>query len=84
MCIRDRHSGIRWNTIATLVKMIQSRISPVVPRIGSLGASGDLAPLSHMSLGLMGEGMVDMDNGEEWVRMEAIDPLNRQVLNQFH
>lgn len=71
------HSGIRWNTIATLVKMIQSRISPVVPRIGSLGASGDLAPLSHMSLGLMGEGMVDMDNGEEWVRMEAIDALKQ-------
>ena len=65
------NSGIKWETIQTIVSMIQARIAPVVPRIGSLGASGDLAPLSHMSLGLMGEGMVDVDNGKEWVRMEA-------------
>lgn len=70
------NSGIRWSTIETIVSMIRARIAPVVPRIGSLGASGDLAPLSHMSLGLMGEGMVDVDNGTEWVRMEARKALS--------
>ncbi|MBA46304.1 MAG: histidine ammonia-lyase [Euryarchaeota archaeon] len=70
------NSGIRWSTIQTLVSMIQARIAPVVPRIGSLGASGDLAPLSHMSLGLMGEGMVDVNNGNTWVRMDASKALS--------
>ena len=70
------NSGIRWSTIQTLVSMIQARIAPVVPRIGSLGASGDLAPLSHMSLGLMGEGMVDVNTGNSWVRMDASKALS--------
>ena len=71
------NSGIRWDTIQTIVSMIQARIAPVVPRIGSLGASGDLAPLSHMSLGLMGEGMVDVDIGKKWIRMEASEALSK-------
>ncbi|MED5376441.1 MAG: aromatic amino acid lyase, partial [Candidatus Thermoplasmatota archaeon] len=75
------NSGIKWETIETIVSMIQARIAPVVPRIGSLGASGDLAPLSHMSLGLMGEGMVDVDTGKEWVRMEAVKALSNAGIN---
>ena len=75
------NSGIKWETIETIVSMIQARIAPVVPRIGSLGASGDLAPLSHMSLGLMGEGMVDVDTGKEWVRMEANKALSNAGIN---
>ena len=71
------NSGIRWDTIQTIVSMIQARIAPVVPRIGSLGASGDLAPLSHMALGLMGEGMVDVDIGKKWIRMEASEALSK-------
>ncbi|MDP6857017.1 MAG: histidine ammonia-lyase [Candidatus Thalassarchaeaceae archaeon] len=71
------NSGIRWETISTLVAMIRARISPVVPRIGSLGASGDLAPLSHMALGMMGEGTVDVANGNEWIRMDASEALSK-------
>ena len=41
-------SGIRPEIVEMLIQMINYRIAPVVPRIGSLGASGDLAPLSHM------------------------------------
>ena len=49
------NSGARLELIQLLIDMINSRIAPIVPRIGSLGASGDLAPLSHMTLAMMGE-----------------------------
>ena len=47
------NSGARLELIQLLIDMINSRIAPIVPRIGSLGASGDLAPLSHMTLSLI-------------------------------
>lgn len=50
------NSGIRLSTIETLVKMLNSNVTPVIPEKGSLGASGDLAPLSHMVLTMIGEG----------------------------
>ena len=49
-------SGSRPEVVDLILSMVNSRISPEVPRIGSLGASGDLAPLSHMALSMMGEG----------------------------
>ncbi|MCD5415396.1 MAG: histidine ammonia-lyase [Clostridiales bacterium] len=49
-------SGVRVSTINTLVEMINKRVHPVIPEKGSLGASGDLAPLSHMVLVMIGEG----------------------------
>jgi histidine ammonia-lyase len=52
------HSGIRAATVETLLAMLAADILPVVPAQGSVGASGDLAPLSHLALGLMGEGRV--------------------------
>ncbi len=55
------HSGVRPVVIDTLVAAYNAGLVPVVPSQGSVGASGDLAPLSHMTLALMGEGefMVD-------------------------
>ncbi|MFD0696146.1 histidine ammonia-lyase [Paenibacillus sp. GCM10027628] len=50
------HSGIRPETLQLLLDCINSGVHPVVPEQGSLGASGDLAPLSHLALVLMGEG----------------------------
>ncbi len=50
------YSGIRLETINTLVEMINKGVHPAIPEKGSLGASGDLAPLSHMVLPLIGEG----------------------------
>lgn len=50
------HSGIRLSTIETLVEMLNKGVHPVIPEKGSLGASGDLAPLAHMVLTMMGEG----------------------------
>lgn len=52
------HSGIHPDCINQLITFLNEGIFPVVPRIGSLGASGDLAPLSHLALALMGEGNV--------------------------
>jgi histidine ammonia-lyase len=50
------HSGIREETLDLLLDMLNQRVHPVVPSQGSLGASGDLAPLAHMSLPLIGLG----------------------------
>ncbi|MCC5916293.1 MAG: histidine ammonia-lyase [Cryomorphaceae bacterium] len=52
------HSGIRLETIQQLVHFVNHDILPVVYESGSLGASGDLAPLAHISLALMGKGDV--------------------------
>ena len=52
------HSGIHPDGIRQLAAFLNNSIHPAVPRIGSLGASGDLAPLSHLALALMGEGKV--------------------------
>lgn len=49
-------SGIRLATVEKLVEMLNKRVYPAVPSKGSVGASGDLAPLSHIALVMMGEG----------------------------
>ena len=53
------NSGIRLETLQTLIDMLNKGIHPVIPEKGSLGASGDLAPLSHIALALIGEGKVE-------------------------
>ena len=52
------YSGVRPLLIEKLVELVNKEIHPVIPQQGSLGASGDLAPLSHLALVLMGEGEV--------------------------
>src|SRR5712671_1003910 len=49
-------SGIREQTLEALIALLNSGIHPVVPSRGSVGASGDLAPLAHLALVLIGEG----------------------------
>ncbi|MDQ0190909.1 histidine ammonia-lyase [Alicyclobacillus cycloheptanicus] len=53
------YSGIRPETLQLLVDLVNHGVHPVVPSKGSLGASGDLAPLAHMALVLMGEGRAE-------------------------
>jgi len=74
-------SGIRPQIVSMLLSMINSGIAPVVPRIGSLGASGDLAPLSHMSLALLGEGECMVRNKSGWDRISSEDALSQAGLN---
>jgi histidine ammonia-lyase len=50
------YSGIRLETLETLIEMVNRGVHPAVPEKGSVGASGDLAPLSHLTLTLIGEG----------------------------
>src|SRR5687768_13106772 len=51
-------SGVRLETIAMLLEMLNRDILPIVPSKGSVGASGDLAPLAHLALAMLGEGQV--------------------------
>ena len=55
------YSGIRASVIDTMIALFNAGILPCIPSKGSVGASGDLAPLSHMTLALMGEGNVRID-----------------------
>ncbi len=50
------HSGIRVGTLEALANMLNAGVVPMVPKMGSVGASGDLAPLSHLALVLLGGG----------------------------
>jgi histidine ammonia-lyase len=61
LCIRINtllrgHSGIRVGTLQALAALLNAGIVPVVPQLGSVGASGDLAPLSHLAIVLIGGG----------------------------
>jgi len=54
------HSGIRLATLELLIEMINNNIIPVIPSQGSVGSSGDLAPLSHLVLAMIGKGEVQI------------------------
>ncbi|MHB8313734.1 MAG: histidine ammonia-lyase [Candidatus Dormibacteria bacterium] len=65
-------SGSRPQVAVALVDLLNAGITPVVPEHGSLGASGDLAPLAHMSLVLLGEGSAEMQDGRVLSGAEAL------------
>ena len=52
------YSGIRFKLVKTIIDFLNNDIIPVIPEKGSVGASGDLAPLAHMALAIIGEGEV--------------------------
>lgn len=56
------NSAIRLETLEFLIELYNLNLIPVMPKYGSLGASGDLAPLAHLSLTLIGEGFIWNDN----------------------
>ncbi|HEY1679534.1 MAG TPA: histidine ammonia-lyase [Candidatus Sulfotelmatobacter sp.] len=71
------HSGVRAIVIDTLCEMLIRGVTPYVPSQGSVGASGDLAPLAHLALALIGEGECINDKG---VRIPSAEALrNAQV-----
>jgi histidine ammonia-lyase len=72
------HTGIRLETARTLAGMLTHGITPVVHEYGSLGCSGDLAPLAHCALALMGEGDVTDASG---VRRPAAVALSEAGLS---
>lgn len=66
------HTGVRPGVPETYAAMLNAGITPIVREYGSLGCSGDLAPLSHVALAAMGEGRVRDASGEE---VDAADAL---------
>lgn len=64
------HSGIRVEVVEKLLEFLNSDVIPAIPQQGSVGASGDLAPLSHLALAIIGEGKV-------------FDPDDSDYLQQF-
>jgi histidine ammonia-lyase len=66
------YSGARPVIADTLLALLNAGITPVVPEYGSLGASGDLAPLAHCALALIGEGEVDCAGGGRRPAAEAL------------
>ncbi len=74
------YSGVHINTVIRLMDMYNQQIFPVIYTQGSLGASGDLAPLSHMSLPLLGLGEVNCKG----VRMSAAEALNSMGWEPIH
>jgi histidine ammonia-lyase len=65
-------SGTRPLVAQRLIDLLNAGITPVVPEYGSLGASGDLAPLAHCAMALMGEGEVDGPDGRRIPAAEAL------------
>lgn len=72
-------SGIRYEVIESLMQLLNKQIYPCVPQKGSVGASGDLAPLAHMSTVLLGEGEVMMDgkrlHASEGLKYVGLNPI---------
>jgi histidine ammonia-lyase len=73
------YSGIRLETLNTLVEMLNKGVHPVIPEKGSLGSSGDLAPLAHMVLPMLGEGFAEY-KGEVLSGREAMDKAGIKVV----
>ncbi len=66
------HSGVRSIVIDTLCEMLNRGVTPFVPSQGSVGASGDLAPLAHLALSLIGEGECFDEKGARVAGVEAL------------
>jgi histidine ammonia-lyase len=73
------HSGVRPETALRLLELLNADCLPVVPEQGSLGASGDLAPLAHLALPLIGEGEVTL-GGERMPSAEGLARLGLEPL----
>jgi histidine ammonia-lyase len=73
------HSGVRPELVELLLAMLERGVVPVVPSRGSVGSSGDLAPLAHIGLVLIGEGEASVEGerlpGAEALHREGLEPL---------
>jgi histidine ammonia-lyase len=67
------HSGVRVEVLELLSEFLNRRLLPSVPEVGSVGASGDLAPLAHLALALIGEGEFVGRNGQKEPARTVLD-----------
>jgi len=81
------HSGIRLETLNLLISLINNNVIPAIPSQGSVGSSGDLAPLAHLVLALIGKGKVQVfkdvnSTTEKFTKLtSAVSALNKLKLN---
>ncbi|MEN1704175.1 MAG: histidine ammonia-lyase [Planctomycetota bacterium] len=73
------HSGVRAGVIDQLIAMLNADVTPVVPSIGSVGASGDLAPLAHIACGMTGVGDCSV-SGTTVPAAHALEAIAREPL----
>ncbi len=73
------YSGVSIELIEKILEFLNADVVPYVPRYGSVGASGDLAPLAHIGLCLMGEGFVLMDGK----RLDTIEALKKKSIEPY-
>ncbi len=73
-------SGIREITVRQLEFLLNNQIHPLIPKQGSVGASGDLCPLSHMALPLIGEGEIEYQD-IKWKTEEFVDSEEAKYIN---
>jgi histidine ammonia-lyase len=73
------YSGIRLEVIEALIQLVNAEVYPCIPQKGSVGASGDLAPLAHMSTVLLGEGQAthkgELLSGLEGLQIAGLSPI---------
>ena len=73
------YSGIRPLVVNALMQLVNSEVYPCIPKKGSVGASGDLAPLAHMSTVLLGEGQAryqgEVISGAEALKIAGLEPV---------
>jgi histidine ammonia-lyase len=77
--LRRGHSGVRPDLVELVLSLLEKQVTPVIPSKGSVGSSGDLAPLAHLGLVLIGEGEATFDGdtlpgGEALVRA-GLEPI---------
>ncbi len=68
-------SGVRWQLIELIQDMLAAGVTPIIPAQGSVGASGDLAPLAHMAATMIGEGEAEL-NGKRMPSADALAKAN--------
>ncbi len=74
------HSGVRVEVVGKIIEFLNHDIIPVIPSQGSVGASGDLAPLAHLALSLIGEGEVWSPSGTRQNTLEVLKSHNLEPL----
>ncbi len=76
-------SGVRPELVDLILGMLNAGVTPVVPELGSVGASGDLAPLAHAALVMLGEGSATMQGatlpGDEALRRAGLAPIDLEA-----
>jgi histidine ammonia-lyase len=82
------HSGVTLELVEALIELYNRGVVPAIPEQGSVGASGDLAPLAHLALVLIGEGHAFVERGARTAEREALSPsrqlTGRAALRKVH